>query len=82
MKTYTLRRIRTGFVRVGYELVIYKADGTLESIPLRVWGTPNYPKVYHYDSGPFRFYGDDGRKVRADALAFARSNGARTARHV
>ena len=71
---YTLHRCRAYFTRVGYELRLFNADGTPYTRLLSIVGRD--PRVKFPDSDPIRFWGNDGRKVRAEALACARAYGA------
>ena len=71
-RTYTISRVRTSFTRVGYAVSIFNADGSPYPIPLRMAHSPHIWR----DPAPVRFYGDDGRKVRAEAVAFAKEHGA------
>ncbi len=66
---YTIKPIRTYFTRRGYAVQLFNDDGTAYTRLLRVEGTRNFIP----DSGPVRFYGNDGRKVRAEAMTFVRS---------
>jgi hypothetical protein len=66
---YTLEPIRSCFTRRGYAVTLYNDDGSPHSRPLRVEGT----RRYIYDNTPATFFGNDGRKVRAEAMAFLRS---------
>lgn len=78
MLTYTLHPCRSAFTRRGYELTILE-DGKPYPRALKI----EYPKGKRYcdpsffiDNTPLRFYGNDGRTVRAEAVAHAKSLGA------
>ena len=73
MPTYTIRPIRSVFTRKGYELRILNDDGTPF---VRLLDIEGHPRLKFPDSSPIYFYGDDGRKVRAEAIAEARRHGA------
>ena len=64
--TYTIRRCRAWFCRVGYQVDIYNADGTRHARTLRYAGT----FINAIDRDPVRFWGNDGRTVRAEAEAY------------
>ena len=70
--TYTIKRIRSHFTRCGYAVQLFDSNGECHTRLLQVERSPHFVP----DDGPARFYGDDGRSVRAEAVAFARSFGA------
>lgn len=67
---YTIEPIRAVFTRRGYAVTLFNDDGTRHRRPLRVEGKRS---CYVYDDAPVKFYGNDGRKVRAEAMRFVRS---------
>ncbi len=70
--TYTIARCRAYFTRCGYQVSLWNADGSPHAVTLRFEHTCNTMQ----DAGPFRFYGNDGRKVRGEAISWARLRGA------
>lgn len=70
--TYTIKRCRSYFTRCGYVVRLFNDDGTPHARLLRVEGSC----CLFPDRAPIYFYGNDGRKVRAEAIAFAKSHNA------
>lgn len=73
---YHLQRIRTAFTRVGYRVRLYDEGGNLALRRVEVRDAGYRFMGYTICDGPMTFFGDDGRKVRAEALAWARKHGA------
>jgi len=69
MSHYTVKPCREIFHRCGYEVQIYNSNGSVRSIAFRVHGTDRM----FSDTAPVRFWGNDGRKVRAEAIRWAKS---------
>ncbi len=59
--TYTIKRCRAYFTRCGYEVRLFNSNGS-----------PHARLLCMSDSDPIRFWGTDGRKVRGEAVRFAR----------
>lgn len=72
---YTIKRRGAQWSRVGYDVQILKDDGTPYAVPYRA----QYGNAVVYDSYPASFFGDDGRTVRAEAIAWAKAEIARAA---
>lgn len=77
---YTLTRCRSYFTRCGYAVQLLNDDS---SPYVRLLDIVDRDSFRHRtprrmpDSGPVFFYGNDGRKVRSDAIAFARTYAAK-----
>ena len=72
---YTITKCRTVFTRCGYAVQLLNNDGTpyTRLLQIRDSTTDRIRKDLRFpDSGPVYFFGNDGRKVRADAIAFAK----------
>jgi hypothetical protein len=84
---YTIEPVRSYFSRRGYAVHLYDDDGTrvahwlpcVDEHGSQLRGEYGRPIMGKGDN-PVRFYGHDGRKVRAEAIAFARALGAREQR--
>lgn len=73
---YTLTKVRAVFTRCGYAVQLLNDDGAPYTRLLDIDDVDGFrvrTALRFPDSGPVRFYGNDGRKVRAEAIAFARS---------
>ena len=68
-KTYTIKPIRAYFTRRGYAVEIFDEAGAPYAPWLPVQG---YRNRYMPCPMPATFFGDDGRKVRAEAIAWAK----------
>lgn len=68
--TYKITRLRSWFTRYGCVAQLFNADGSPHVEYLPVAGQPGLRCPW--DSGR-TFWGSDGRKVRAEAVAWARS---------
>lgn len=81
MTMYRIKRVPTsGFTRCGYSVQLLNDDGSPLTRLLLACNSDGSPvrgefgrKVWVPESGPANFYGNDGRKVRAEAIAFAKS---------
>lgn len=68
--TYTITRCRSYFTRCGYEVRIFDDDGTPHTRLVPVEGQ----RTLFPDKEPLYFYGNDGRTVRAEAIAFVKKD--------
>jgi hypothetical protein len=66
---YELKRIRSHFTRYGIEAVVYDDAGNVARRRVRV---VNDPVGFICDESRLRFYGNDGRRVRAQAVQWAK----------
>jgi hypothetical protein len=69
MTQYTLTKCRAVFTRCGYAVQLLNDDGTSY---MRLLNT-GVPYRWFPDSGPVHFFGNDGRKVRSEAIAFVKA---------
>lgn len=77
MPAYTLCQVRHPvFVRRAYRVRLYNDDGTLLLRRVQIIGTRGERLGYTSVSDPMLFCGNDGRTVRAEAIAWARQHGA------
>jgi hypothetical protein len=75
MTKYTITKCRAVFTRCGYAVQLLNDDGTPYTRYLTVEGAKSsWGAMARFgDSAPAFFFGNDGRKVRAEAIAFAKT---------